>query len=82
MSSKNKIVDAFNRAVVGKKIKGAVYYKDEDGLHFPVIVLEDDSYVVIQRDDECNGPGVPVFYSVDDNKARKGLWQLPEGEER
>lgn len=80
MSSKNKIVEAFNREIAGKKIKGATYHT-EGGLHFPVIVLEDDSCIFIQRDDEGNGPGVPILYSAEDNKAPKGLWQLPEGED-
>lgn len=80
MSNKSKIVNEFHSAIVGKTIKGATYDTD-GGMHFPIIVLEDNSYIVIQRDDECNGPGVPVLYSVDDDKGRKGLWQLPEGEE-
>lgn len=79
MSNKNKIVDAFHRAIVGKKIKGAVYHLD-GGMHFPVILLEDDTCIYIQRDDECNGPGVPVIYSSSDDKGRTGMWELPEGE--
>ncbi len=53
---KNKIAKSFEKKVKGKKIAFCGY----DSENFPYLALDDGSVIFIQRDDECNGPGVAV----------------------
>ena len=76
MSNKNKTETAFAKKVVGKKIV-SVFYEKMGGELFPILELDGDACLLIQRDDECNGPGVPVVYTLNDDKGRTGMWQLP-----
>lgn len=59
-----RIVREFQADVVGKTITAAGYL-NMDGEAWPVLLLVDpktgkDSHIIIQSDDEGNGPGVPV----------------------
>ena len=54
------IVTAFQQAVVGKRVVKAGYAQlmnDEQEV-WPCLILEDGSILIVQRDDEANGPGV------------------------
>ncbi len=54
------IVTAFQQAVVGKRIVKAGYAQlmnDEQEV-WPCLILDDGSILVVQCDDEANGPGV------------------------
>lgn len=56
-----KILADFRQAVIGKRIIDAGYINlNGDGEAWPVLILEGAENIIIQRDDECNGPGVAV----------------------
>jgi hypothetical protein len=54
-----RLMTNFRLAVLGRKIVD-VGYLIMDGEAFPCIALDNGDSIIIQRDDECNGPGVPV----------------------
>ena len=65
-----------NKALKGKKIQRIEYQKGESDW-WPVLILEGGGEIVIQQDDESNGPGVPVFYpSREANGTSFGLWEV------
>lgn len=71
---KTRLPKEFAKGVVGKKIVN-VYYDDESGM--PVIMLENDSAIFIQSDDEGNGAGVPIHVSgKGDEQKEVGMWQI------
>ncbi len=49
------------KLLVGRTIKD-VQFIDEG---FPVLILDDDTCVIIQQDDEGNGPGSMMFQRAD-----------------
>jgi hypothetical protein len=56
-----KILAEFRRAVVGRRIVEAGYIDlNGDGQAWPILLLEGGENIVINMDDEGNGPGVPV----------------------
>jgi len=63
-----------NANLIGRTIARVRY----DDAGFPVIELDDGSGIWIQRDDECNGPGVAVHVSEGDDgkQIERGTWQL------
>ena len=69
-----KMLKQLNDKLRGRTSKN-IYYDHKD---FPVIHLDDDTGIWIQRDDECNGPGVAVHVSQDkDGKnVEVGTFQL------
>ena len=69
-----EMLKELNSNLVGRKITVVRY--DEEAM--PVIQLDDGSGIWIQRDDECNGPGVAVHVSLDKegNQIERGTWQL------
>ena len=73
-SSHSPITDAFQAKVKGRKIT-TVYYDSESGM--PVMILDDGAAIFVQRDDEGNGPGVPVHVSgKPGNQTETGMWQI------
>lgn len=70
-----KLADNFAVKVVGRTITG-VYYDEASGM--PVILLDEGKAAVfIQRDDEGNGPGVPVLCHTEDGQQKEiGMWQI------
>ena len=76
MSNRKKIEAEFAKRVFGKKIV-TVSYQGDGGNLFPVIELDDGSAILIQRDDECNGAGVPVHFSTNDDRGT-GMWEISE----
>ena len=44
-------------ALLGKTVKTVGYAVESDGEAFPCIEFNDGTLLIIQRDDECNGPG-------------------------
>lgn len=63
-SAMPRLVREFQDAVIGKSIIRAGYL-DMDGQAWPILLLMDpktrqQSHILIQCDDEGNGPGVPV----------------------
>jgi hypothetical protein len=50
------------QTLVGKSI-AQIGYIDEDGVKYPIIVLDDGTELVAQMDDEDNGPGALTFGS-------------------
>ena len=69
-----KCRDAFQDKVVGKKIT-TVYYDKDSGM--PVMILDDGAAIFVQRDDEGNGPGVPVHVSGSPgNQTETGMWEV------
>lgn len=74
MNNKKKTETAFAKKVVGKKIVSVLYEK-MGGELFPVLELDGEACLLIQRDDECNGPGVPVYFDKTEERGT-GMWQL------
>ena len=69
-----KCRDAFRDRVVGRKIT-TVYYDKDSGM--PVMMLDDGAAIFVQRDDEGNGPGVPVHVSGSPgNQTETGMWEI------
>lgn len=61
-SAMPRILRDATAALVGKRI-ARVGYVIMDGSPWPCIVLEDETAIVIQRDDEGNGPGSASIYA-------------------
>lgn len=55
-----KYETAISKALLNRKIVD-VQFVD----HYPILVLDDKTCVVIQRDDEGNGPGAMCFQTAD-----------------
>ena len=78
MNNRKRLQDAFAEKVHGKKILSA-FYERSGGDFYPIIELEGGACLVIQRDDECNGAGVPVYFDSQDERGT-GLWQVGDEE--
>tara|TARA_Y100000401_G_scaffold108989_1_gene104757 strand:- start:582 stop:833 length:252 start_codon:yes stop_codon:yes gene_type:complete len=72
--TQDRLAGEFAKRVVGKRIK-RVYY---DECSQPVFILENETEIAIQRDDENNGPGVPVHWGFekDNEKEPVGMWEV------
>ena len=59
-SAMSDIVTTFQQAVVGKRIVKAGYAQlmDDDPEVWPCLILDDGAILIVQCDDEANGPGV------------------------
>lgn len=69
-----QLSEKFLAAVKGRKIANA-YYDSESGM--PVLMLDDGAAIFVQRDDEGNGPGVPVHVAGEAGKQVEiGMWQI------
>lgn len=74
-----KIATDFAVKVMGRTITGA-YYDEASGM--PVILLDEGKAAIfIQRDDEGNGPGVPVLchtsiHTDGEQQEETGMWQI------
>ncbi len=64
-----------NKRVKGKKILRIEYQKGEEHW-WPTIILEGGGEIVIQQDDESNGPGTPVLFPSRDAQESFGLWEV------
>jgi hypothetical protein len=68
-----EVVNELNERLKGLQIDRVEY--DDDA--FPVIRLSDGSGIWIQKDDECNGPGVPVLVYQENNEQKElGMYQI------
>ena len=72
-----RLSNAFCEGVAGKRITHA-YYDRSTGM--PVIVLDNETAIFIQSDDEGNGAGVPVHVSGDASipggLKQTGMWEI------
>jgi hypothetical protein len=70
-----KLAYNFAVKVIGRSITGA-YYDEASGM--PVIMLDEgEAAIFIQRDDEGNGPGVPVLCHTEQGQQKEtGMWQI------
>jgi hypothetical protein len=78
MSSETKVekrlANAFCEGVAGRRITHAYY---DEASAMPVIMLDDNTAIFIQSDDEGNGVGVPVHVSGDSgNQKDTGMWEI------
>lgn len=53
------------KLLIGRTIRDVQFQGDSPREMFPILVLDDSTCVVIQRDDEGNGPGSMMFQHVD-----------------
>lgn len=75
ISTEEKLAASFLKGIKGRKIVNAYY--DENQENMPTIMLDDGSAIFIQRDDECNGPGVPVHVSGESgSQTEVGMWEI------
>ena len=68
-----KVVTDLNARLKGRTIK-FVSYMDSGEFKNPIVVLDDDTVLTTQSDDEGNGPGVLVHYGKDIEEL--GMWEL------
>lgn len=69
-----RLSNAFCEGVAGRRITHA-YYDASSAM--PVIMLDDNTAIFIQSDDEANGAGVPVHVSGDSGKQKEtGMWEI------
>lgn len=74
-ANKNRIIQEFEKKVLKRKIVGVEY----DDNNYPIIRLDNGTGIWIQRDDENNGPGVPVHVDLNRSTGEQvetGLWEF------
>lgn len=71
-----KWIDTLVAALKGRKIEDVGYAIDkEEGMAWPMLILDDGTQVIINRDDEGNGPGVMRVFKPDED-SHIGSWQV------
>lgn len=69
-------LDTLVASLKGRKIVDVGYAIDtEEAMAWPVLILDDGTQVIINRDDEGNGPGVMRVYKNDED-SHIGSWTV------